>query len=254
VILVLFAPAGLISTVIVGREIKVSHEQIADAGFPPLPPRLFGLTVERPIGLSAPRELPVVPPPAVDSETARTLSLAPQPAERPVLPSVSTVASIMPLTSALLAAPGDVGLRSTPVSAPSPGPGDNAPVSAEAPQTFVPSSPAPDESAEASSIRAVLDRYRQSFNNLDAGAARAVWPNVDEKTLQRAFSQLSRQSVVFNSCNVDVSGTRAMASCSGRVEYVPKVGSRTPRDETRHWNFTLRRAERNWMIDSIFVR
>ena len=108
--------------------------------------------------------------------------------------------------------------------------------------------------ADATAVRAVLDRYRTAFSELDAREVKAVWPTVDEKALSRVFRQLARQSIVFTMCDVDVSDARGIASCAGRVEYVPRVGSQTPRNENRHWNFALRRGERGWTIESVFVR
>ena len=72
--------------------------------------------------------------------------------------------------------------------------------------------------------------------------------------LERAFNQMTTQQFTFDSCRIDVTGARATASCRGRAQFVPKVGSRTPRVEPRQWTFTLRRAERDWAIESVDSR
>ena len=95
---------------------------------------------------------------------------------------------------------------------------------------------------------------QDAFSSLDASSAKTVWPAVDERMLERAFNQMTTQRFTFDSCSIDVTGARATASCRGRAQFVPKVGSRTPRVETRQWTFTLRRAERDWAIESVDSR
>ena len=107
---------------------------------------------------------------------------------------------------------------------------------------------------DAQAIENVLGRYRNAFNRLDAGAAAAVWPNVNQKTLAKAFERLDDQDVSFDSCKIEVGGVHAEAACSGTARYVPKVGSRTPRAEAREWRFILRRATEGWVIDRLDAR
>jgi hypothetical protein len=107
---------------------------------------------------------------------------------------------------------------------------------------------------DARAIENVLGRYRTAFNRLDVGAAVAVWPTVNEKTLARAFERLDDQDVSFESCTIEVGGVQAEAACSGTSSYVPKVGSRTPRAEARRWRFVLRKASDGWLIDRIDTR
>jgi len=107
---------------------------------------------------------------------------------------------------------------------------------------------------DARAIEMVLGRYRNAFNTLDAGAAAAVWPTVNEKTLARAFQRLDDQQVSFESCEIEIGGVHAEAACSGTARYIPKVGSRTPKAEARRWTFILRRASDGWLIDGIDAR
>lgn len=107
---------------------------------------------------------------------------------------------------------------------------------------------------EARAIERVLGHYRTAFNTLDASAATAVWPTVDEKTLARAFERLADQDVSFENCQIDVAGVLAEVACSGSARYVPKVGSRTPRAAARRWTFTLRKAAGEWVIDRVSAR
>ena len=108
--------------------------------------------------------------------------------------------------------------------------------------------------SEARAIENVLGRYRIAFNKLDAGAASAVWPTVNEKTLAKAFERLESHDVSFASCQIEIFSVLAEAACSGSARYVPKVGSRTPKDEARRWRFSLRKASGGWLIDSVDAR
>ena len=112
----------------------------------------------------------------------------------------------------------------------------------------------PGRELEARAIENVLGRYRIAFNKLDAGAALAVWPTVNEKTLAKAFEGLESHDVSFKSCQIEIFSVLAEAACSGSARYVPKVGSRTPKDEARRWRFSLRKSSDGWLIDSVDAR
>ena len=99
-------------------------------------------------------------------------------------------------------------------------------------------------------VKQVLQRYRKAYEGLDAQSARAVWPQVNEPALARAFSGLQSQTLTFDDCNVRLRGEAAAATCHGTARYVPKVGSREPRTESRVWNFTLKKAGSDWKIET----
>jgi tetratricopeptide (TPR) repeat protein len=108
--------------------------------------------------------------------------------------------------------------------------------------------------ADTSRVEEVLLRYARAYDSLDASAARAVWPSVNEKALARAFQDLSSQNVQFNNCDINIRGAVANASCSGEASYVVKVGSREPRTEPRLWRFELRRDGDAWKIENAETR
>ena len=89
------------------------------------------------------------------------------------------------------------------------------------------------------SIENTLARYRKAFSALDASAARAVWPTVNQRTLSRAFERLEKQDVSFEGCQIDVAEARAEANCIGTASYVPRIGNRTPQVDRRLWRFSL---------------
>jgi hypothetical protein len=99
-------------------------------------------------------------------------------------------------------------------------------------------------------VATVLNQYARAYGQLDASAAREVWPSVNERALARAFAGLESQNVAFENCNIDVRGQTANASCRGRASYVGKVGSRELRTEPRQWTFELRRDGEAWKIQS----
>jgi hypothetical protein len=131
---------------------------------------------------------------------------------------------------------------------PVPGPPSNTTAAAVVPAAAVIS---PGETIR---VEEVLKRYARAYDSLDASAARAVWPSVNEKALARAFQDLSSQSVSFDNCDIDIRGAVANASCSGEASYVVKVGSREPRTEPRLWRFELRRDGEAWKIENAETR
>jgi hypothetical protein len=129
------------------------------------------------------------------------------------------------------------------------GAGDSAPIAAPAPPpaaTAVVSPRANDETA----VHSTLQRYARAYGELDARAARAVWPSVNERALAKAFGDLASQQYVFDECDVSIGsgGQTATASCRGHASYVTKIGNQGPRSEARTWNFDLRRDGDAWKI------
>ena len=103
--------------------------------------------------------------------------------------------------------------------------------------------PAPDDSG----VRAALAQYESAYSSLNAAAAHAVYPGVDEQSLERAFESLESQRVSLGSCSISMSGARAQATCQGRSTWTPKVGSGT-QSSARTWRFDLTNAGGTWKI------
>ncbi len=271
VVLSVFTPAGVISSFIVDRALSVS----ALRPLPPLPEGVLQKSVDQLIGmpnvtlpsppalsaesrLTEPPPLPPRPPQLVAAASA-PISAAPAPVNAAFAPvsAEPAVMAVLPLTTALLSSPGsDVRLTSAPppVRSNPPTAASVAPVPPPEAASAAGRPVVPNPATEAAAVRVALDRYRDAFSSLDASSAKSVWPAVDERMLERAFNQMTTQRFTFDSCSIDVTGVRATASCRGRAQFVPKVGSRTPRVETRQWTFTLRRAERDWAIESVDSR
>ena len=110
------------------------------------------------------------------------------------------------------------------------------------------------ERADESLVAATLQRYATAYTQLDARAARTVWPSVDERALSNAFAGLTAQSLDFQDCEVVVRQVEADAVCRGTASYVTRVGSNNPRVEPRTWHFELSRHGDRWLIDTAVAR
>ena len=121
---------------------------------------------------------------------------------------------------------------------------------AAAPPVLPATATVPSPRVDETRVAQVLNQYVRAYGQLDASAARAIWPSVDERALARAFAGLQSQALLFDDCNVDVRGAIATASCHGRASYVGKIGNREPRTEQREWTFELRRGSDDaWKIE-----
>jgi hypothetical protein len=107
--------------------------------------------------------------------------------------------------------------------------------------------------ADEAAIEKTLQRYEDAYDRLDAKAAVAVWPSVDQRALSRAFAGLASQTLNFRGCEVNVraGASTATASCSGTAEYVRKVGDTRVRVEPRQWTFTLNKTQGAWRIEAV---
>lgn len=173
----------------------------------------------------------------VDSPSIAVASVNAEPVSPPSIPVVATVGS--PLN-----APPVPPAVSEPV--PNVAPAASATPAPSAPPTRLVPPPPDDETL----VKQTLQRYRLAYEELDARLAQSVWPAVNQDALARAFDGLESQSLTFDACNVTVQGDAAAATCRGSARYVPKVGSREPRVESRTWNFTLRKDRTAWTIES----
>jgi hypothetical protein len=99
-------------------------------------------------------------------------------------------------------------------------------------------------------VRAALTQWRAAYSALDARAAREVWPTVDARALERAFQALKSQDLRFDRCDLTVDGGSAVAACSGRATYVPRVGNQSPKAMPREWTFELKKRDQQWTIAS----
>jgi hypothetical protein len=108
--------------------------------------------------------------------------------------------------------------------------------------------------APSAAIESVLDRYALAFSMLDVRRAKSVWPAVNERNLERAFGSLEMQEFDLGACDIAVTLPRAVATCKGNARYVPKVGTRNVRSESRRWTFRLQQRGQDWSIESVDTR
>jgi hypothetical protein len=106
-------------------------------------------------------------------------------------------------------------------------------------------------SRDVEQIEGVIDAYRKFCEQLDAASAATLWRGVDTRTLSRAFSTLSRQSLRFDRCDIAVVGPRATAFCNGSLSFVRRVGDQSPQSRTMSWAFELERAADRWLLSNV---
>jgi hypothetical protein len=104
-------------------------------------------------------------------------------------------------------------------------------------------------------VRAALSRYEAAYSALDAIAARAIFPSVDAGALGRAFDSLRSQRISLGACDVVISngGQSAVAQCTGRATWSPRIGGGEHSAE-RRWTFELERMSSGWQIVKALTR
>jgi hypothetical protein len=198
----------------------------------------------------------IAPAPAIDPNVAvpiRPVDIAravpsAKPAPRPSAPRAASpripepdadVRSELPLSAAnenpIVAAPADVRTEPPP----------ETPRALAAPAVIVP------PPSERSSIERLLEAYRDAYDRLDAPSAAVIWPRVDTRALNRAFSTLAEQDLLFDSCDLDIAGARANARCVGEIRYVRRVGDQAPRVRRMSWSFAFERVSDRWQIAQV---
>jgi hypothetical protein len=194
--------------------------------------------------------------------TARNAAASRAAASHGVVPSAAAPGNAFVLPKAVPLDAAHVSGMIAPVSPPpaiAPVPLTSAPLRSRGP--VLPNAPAPTAAARAmaavaadqAAIAAALRQYEQAYERLDAKAAVAVWPTVDQRALSRAFAGLSSQTLDMRGCEVVVraGASTATASCRGTAEYVRKVGDTRVRVEPREWTFTLNKTEGEWRIGAV---
>jgi hypothetical protein len=127
-------------------------------------------------------------------------------------------------------------------------------VIAPPPPAAAPAAAAAAASAIAGDQNAVLEtlrEYARAYQALDVKATAAVWPSVDRRALTRAFSTLKSNQLELEDCRVTIAGTSGTSRCRGLVEYVPKIGSATPRSGRQDLVFKMRKLGSDWFIDEV---
>jgi hypothetical protein len=129
-----------------------------------------------------------------------------------------------------------------------------APAAAASPPAAPAPAPATRVAAPRAAVESVLGRYASAFSALDAGGAKAVWPSVNQRSLEKAFDSLEQQEFDLGTCDIMVLPPRALAQCDGTARYTPKVGNKKARTVARHWTFRLQQDGQDWSIESVDSR
>jgi len=234
-------PAPTPSRASVSRD-RVSTPPARVTAAPPLP-GVTGATSGRAAASSSPSRGFVPPLPAATPPPRTAEAPPPPPATDASSSSSATITTSRPPVdrTPLILSPAP---PATPIPTPTP-----APVAAPA-AAPPPLSP---EARETAAVENVLERYRLAFSTLNSGVA-DFWPGVNSRALDKAFNELDEQRFEFDQCRVQLKGGQADATCTGRATFVPKVGDKTPRTQSRQWSFRLVRAGNRWIIDTVQVR
>ncbi len=215
------------------------------------------IVLRAPAGSVSPAPPPVEPVPSdPEPEPPKSLNaaVAPQPQEPEV--ALAAPRSRAPLDSAVPASAAPLEPLALPEVADAPAPVPLLPESntekLTAPDPAA-DRPVAESRADSTAIRRTLARYEAAYTDLDASAARAVWPTVDQRALARAFDGLAAQRVALNDCDVLVTGTTARANCSGVATWTAKVGG-GQRSEPRRWTFELKNEAGSWQIVRAEIR
>jgi hypothetical protein len=203
------------------------------------------------------RERTPAAPPAVNVDRTPSMStnVAPTPAiSRNVPPPPVISRNVAPMASMSRDTAREVTMPLIVPTAPAPVEIAAAPAPAMATKPAIVPAALAAEPADESLVAATLQRYAMAYTQLDARAARTVWPSVDERALSNAFAGLSAQSLDFQDCEVVVRQVEADAVCRGTASYVTRVGNSNPRVEPRTWHFELSRHGDRWLIDTAVAR
>ena len=99
-----------------------------------------------------------------------------------------------------------------------------------------------------------LTNYADALTQMDVRSAAQSWPSVDERALTQAFKTLESNRVMLTPCAIEVGADDGVvATCGAKVEYVPKIGRRTPRLASQQWRFTMNKISDEWKIQTARV-
>jgi hypothetical protein len=185
---------------------------------------------------------PATPPPATPSLEPERAAAAPLPNEPERLAVAPPPVVHVPL--APLSEPAPVLPAANPVSV------TREPAASTPVATTGTNPPTVDEAAR---VRDTLRRYEAAYSQLDAAAAHAVWPGVNQSALSRAFEGLAAQQLSLGRCDIAVTGPTARAHCAGSASWTPRVGG-GGRTEPRQWTFELRNVSGAWQISRAITR
>jgi hypothetical protein len=108
--------------------------------------------------------------------------------------------------------------------------------------------------SESAALAAIVKDYELAYDRLDARAAAAVWPSVDERALARAFARLQMQNLEFGDCTFAVSHNEATAQCAGVISYAQRIGDTAPKNERHVWTIEFVRSSGGWRIARVTAR
>ena len=221
----------------------------------------------RPVPMaSAPAPSPPIdarPLPQPDNSVARTVEDKPTVPSTPVsgtfapdlAPPVAT-APLLPPPPADEPNPLPPAVETLPRATPPASPSIIASPSPAVPARPEPEAPAPAAvdralTAEREAVLLTLNQYEEALEGLNVGATVQVWPSVDRRALERAFSTLKSQGLTFEDCSIVWDESTATAQCDGTLEFVRRVGRPVPFTTQQRWVFRMRKVGSDWQIGDV---
>jgi serine/threonine protein kinase/predicted Zn-dependent protease len=112
----------------------------------------------------------------------------------------------------------------------------------------------PNRDADIASVRAVIQRYQQAFEQRDADALRQIWPSMGDryKKYKQNFGAASSIQIQLTIADVkmETDGASATVLATQTQEYSPKGGGKTMTSKDQAI-FNLVKANGNWVITQI---
>ena len=136
----------------------------------------------------------------------------------------------------------------TPPPAAQPASAANTPVVNTKPETPL------NRDADIASVRAVIQRYQQAFEQRDADALRQIWPSMGDryKKYKQNFGAASSIQIQLTIADVKIGtdGVSATVVATQAQEYSPKGGGKTMSSKDQAI-FNLVKANGTWVITQI---
>jgi hypothetical protein len=131
-----------------------------------------------------------------------------------------------------------------PVTNPVPDP--PTPIPTPAPPPPPSREPADTTAADAAAIRETLAQFVAGYENRDAAAIRRVYPSAPANL---SFNNVRSYSLTLDAPQISISGDRATVRTVRRLRVQMAAGA--PQQQALPTEFTMRRAGRSWVVDSI---
>jgi CheY-like chemotaxis protein len=103
--------------------------------------------------------------------------------------------------------------------------------------------------ADHRAVLALLGRYQAAFDEANAPALKAIWPDVDPWILREWWKDADSRKLTLRLVDLEVTGDEAVAMCVSYDSLLTTAGEK--REGNSRVTFHLRRANGSWVIDAV---